>query len=61
MADDFLGYELEEWKPASPQVGPPLPRWMGIYWPWYAPPGAEFKVNNLAKVTGTGTVVPPGY
>lgn len=26
---------LEEWWPASPSVGPPLPKWMGILWPWY--------------------------
>lgn len=41
MADDLLGHELEEWAPASPLVGPPLPKWMGITWPWYeaeAPP-----------------------
>lgn len=47
MPDDFLGYELEDWWPTSPLVGPPLPSWMDITWPWYKAPVAEFKVNNL--------------
>jgi len=38
MPDDFLGYELEDWWPISPLIGPPLPKWMGITWPWYKPP-----------------------
>ena len=38
--------ELEEWLPMPPELGPPLPRYLGIYWPWYAPPGAEFRVSN---------------
>ncbi len=40
-------YELEDWWPTSPLVGPPLPKWLGIYWPWYTPPGAEFRVSDL--------------
>lgn len=32
--DDF---ELENWMPMSPEMGPPLPRSVGIYWPWYKP------------------------
>ena len=48
MADEFLGHPLEEWIPQEPWQGPPLPEWMGIYWPWYKPPvGAEFKVSDL--------------
>lgn len=43
----LLGHELEEWLPQEPSQGPPLPEWMGIYWPWYTPPGAEFKVSGL--------------
>lgn len=39
--------ELEDWLPMSPDLGPPLPRLFGIYWPWYTPPVAEFKVSNL--------------
>lgn len=29
-----------------PDMGPPLPRYLGIYWPWVAPPGAEFRVSK---------------
>lgn len=45
--DDFLGYKLDEWFPTSPLAGPPLPKWMSIFWPWYEAPGAEFRVNDL--------------
>ncbi|GAI18770.1 unnamed protein product, partial [marine sediment metagenome] len=38
--------ELEDWMPMPPELGPPLPRYLGIYWPWVAPPGAEFRVSN---------------
>ena len=27
--------KLEDWFPMSPMVGPPLPKFLGIYWPWY--------------------------
>lgn len=37
----------EDWWPMEPQKGPPLPEWLKIYWPWYKPPGAEFKVSDL--------------
>jgi len=30
--------KLEDWLPISPLVGPPLPRFLGISWPWYKPP-----------------------
>jgi len=33
--DDF---ELENWLPMPPDMGPPLPRWLGIFWPGYKPP-----------------------
>ncbi|MBA7704187.1 hypothetical protein ES703_112988 [subsurface metagenome] len=26
---------FETWLPMSPLIGPPLPKWMGIIWPWY--------------------------
>jgi len=42
--DDF---ELEEWWPMEFSKGPPLPRRFNIFWPWYTPPGAEFRVSNL--------------
>lgn len=47
MPNDFLGYKLEDWLPQEVRQGPPLPEWMKIYWPWYKPPVAAFKVSNL--------------
>jgi len=44
---EILGHELEEWLPQEPWQGPPLPEFLGIYWPWYIPSGAEFTVGNL--------------
>ncbi|GAI60819.1 unnamed protein product [marine sediment metagenome] len=44
---DLPELELEDWMPMKPAKGPPLPRLLEIYWPWYTPPGAEFKVSNL--------------
>jgi len=40
-------FRLEDWLPQEPNQGPPLPEWMDIYWPWYTPPGAKFRVSNL--------------
>lgn len=28
-------FKLEDWLPMEPDKGPPLPRVLGIYWPWY--------------------------
>ena len=28
-------FTLDDWLPTSPLVGPPLPRFLGITWPWY--------------------------
>lgn len=47
MDNEFLGHELEEWYPQEPQYGPPLPRWLDIFWPWYKPTAAQFSVSNL--------------
>lgn len=47
MANNFLGHKLEDWMPQEPWQGPPLPEFLGIYWPWYKPPGAEFVVSDL--------------
>lgn len=47
MPDDFLGHKLEEWLPQEPQQGPPLPEFLDIFWPWYVPPVAEFRVSDL--------------
>lgn len=30
-------FEIENWLPTAPALGPPLPRFLGIYWPWYKP------------------------
>lgn len=62
MDDEFLGHELEEWYPMEPQYGPPLPRWLNIFWPWYKaptppPPGLA---SLYGKVTDfvSGVAVP---
>lgn len=38
---------LETWRPMDPSKGPPLPSFFDIFWPWYTPPGADFKVSDL--------------
>ena len=43
--DDF---KLEDWLPMEPGMGPPLPRFLGLTWPWYkeeAPPGATIGIE----------------
>ncbi|MBA7714185.1 hypothetical protein ES703_123202 [subsurface metagenome] len=30
---------IEDWMPMSPLIGPPLPRWMQVTWPWYKEEG----------------------
>ena len=45
--DEMVNIRLEDWWPMPPDRGPPLPRFMGVIWPWYKPPGAEFKVSDL--------------
>lgn len=60
MDDEFLGHELEEWYPMEPTMGPPLPRWLNIFWPWYKPTAAQFKVSNLVIAppeVGIGEIV----
>ncbi|GAI34271.1 unnamed protein product [marine sediment metagenome] len=47
MDNNFGEIKLEDWIPMEPQKGPPLPRHFEIYWPWYKPPAAEFRVSNL--------------
>lgn len=52
--------DLEKWVPMSPLKGPPLPSFMGIYWPWYfeeqppeeqppaaQPPSADIRLESL--------------
>lgn len=51
--NEFLGHKLEEWMPASPMEGPPLPRWLGIFWPWYeekpTPPAGAYSCPYCAQ------------
>lgn len=42
-----IAFKLEDWLPQEPSQGPPLPEFLGIFWPWYKPPAAEFTVSNL--------------
>lgn len=36
--NNLLGIKIEDWMPMMPNQGPPLPKSIGIYWPWYKPP-----------------------
>lgn len=47
MDNEIFGYPLEDWYPMEPAMGPPLPKWMEIFWPWYKPAVAELKLSNL--------------
>ena len=49
--------KLRDFLPQEPDQGPPLPEFLNIYWPWYTPPGAEFKVSDLVV---SPTEVNPG-
>lgn len=57
MPDDFLGHELEDWLPMEPTKGPPLPRFLVIFWPWYTPPPPGTYRLTVFRV-GNGTVEP---
>lgn len=52
--------ELEDFMPMPPNMGPPLPRFLVIYWPWYkeAPPETYrltvFRVGNGTVTPGSG-------
>jgi len=37
-------FELENWLPMEPAMGPPLPRFLNILWPWYKPPEEKVAV-----------------
>ncbi len=52
----ILGHSLTEWEPMPPQEGPPLPSFLGIYWPWYKVPAG--KVTITINIQGQGTVSP---
>lgn len=52
--------ELENWMPMPPDMGPPLPKFLDIFWPWYEIPGAEFRASDLViypKEVGVGKLV----
>ncbi|GAI66951.1 unnamed protein product, partial [marine sediment metagenome] len=53
-------FSIEDWLPQEPSQGPPLPEFLNIYWPWYAPPVADFRVSDLVispKEVNPGQVV----
>jgi hypothetical protein len=39
--------DIEEWYPMPLNMGPPLPKWLGITWPWYKEPSTDFFVSKL--------------
>lgn len=51
-------FELEDWLPMPPDMGPPLPRFLGIRWPWYKPPLVYhltvYKIGNGTVTPGSG-------
>ncbi|MDD5510512.1 MAG: CARDB domain-containing protein [Dehalococcoidales bacterium] len=40
--------EISSWYPMSPDKGPPLPVFLGVYWPWYEVPASGFTISGLA-------------
>jgi len=38
-------FTLENWLPMEPAMGPPLPRFLNIFWPWYKR-GFTLKIIN---------------
>ncbi len=58
-------FELENWLPMEPMKGPPLPRLLNIYWPWYKPgpppppppPPDYAQVYGRVTDAGTGEVI----
>ena len=56
----MTNFKLEDFMPMPSDMGPPLPRFLLIYWPWYEekPPGtyrlAVFKVGNGIVTPGSG-------
>ncbi|GAJ11303.1 unnamed protein product, partial [marine sediment metagenome] len=53
---DLPELELEDWKPMEPAKGPPLPKFLNIFWPWYTPPTPPpGKANLYGRVTDAET------
>lgn len=59
---------LEDWMPMSPAEGPPFPRSMGVYWPWYkvavpplevVPPAVPVAVPPVVPVIVAPPAAPP--
>lgn len=59
---------LEDWMPMPPEMGPPLPRSMGITWPWYklavpvpevAPPAVPVVAPPVVPVIVAPPAAPP--
>jgi len=50
-------FEIENWFPMEPIMGPPLPRFLNIYWPWYTPgpPPPEPPPPGYAQLYGRVT------
>lgn len=47
---------LEDWVPMPPDMGPPLPRLLGIFWPWYKRPPGTYRLSVYG--VGNGAVTP---
>jgi len=51
-------FRFEDWIPISPLVGPPLPSWMQVTWPWYeevpppSPPGTASLSGKILDELG---------
>lgn len=50
-------FNLEDLMPMDPSLGPPLPRFLQIYWPWATPPPPGTYRLTVFRV-GNGTVTP---
>lgn len=48
-------FSFEDLLPMSLNMGPPLPRFLGVTWPWYKPelPPGEYECPYCQEVFGT--------
>lgn len=51
-----MALTIKDWLPQELWQGPPLPEFLKVFWPWYKPVGAEFKVSDL--VISPAEVIP---
>lgn len=49
--------DISNWLPMSPEKGPPLPEFLGIYWPWYKAPGAPAGEFGITLYDQYGNVI----